>query len=48
MDSNKDEALRCIEVAKKYIKENNKEKAKKFIYKAERLFPTQTAKVKYN
>lgn len=44
MDSNKDEALRCIEVAEKYIKERKKEKAQKFLYKAERLFPTQRAK----
>lgn len=43
MDSNKDEALRCIEVAQKYIKEKNKEKAHKFLNKAERLFPTQQA-----
>lgn len=44
MDSNKDEALKCIEVAEKYIKERKKEKAQKFLYKAERLFPTQRAK----
>lgn len=44
MDSNKDDALRCIEVAEKYIREKNKEKAEKFLYKAERLFPTQRAK----
>ncbi|XP_030767737.1 dnaJ homolog subfamily B member 12 [Sitophilus oryzae] len=44
MDSNKDEALRCIDVAEKYIKEKCKEKAEKFLHKAERLFPTQRAK----
>ncbi|XP_060520570.1 dnaJ homolog subfamily B member 12 isoform X2 [Cylas formicarius] len=44
MDSNKDEALRCIEMAEKYIKERNKEKAQKFLEKAERLYPTQKAK----
>ncbi|XP_066254611.1 dnaJ homolog subfamily B member 12 isoform X2 [Euwallacea similis] len=44
MDSNKDEALKCIEVAEKYIKQKNKEKAQKFLHKAERLFPTQRAK----
>ncbi|KAH1010819.1 hypothetical protein HUJ05_005062 [Dendroctonus ponderosae] len=43
MDSNKDEALRCIEVAQKYIKERNKGKALKFLNKAEQLFPTQQA-----
>ncbi|KAF7282781.1 dnaJ homolog subfamily B member 12 [Rhynchophorus ferrugineus] len=44
MESNKDEALRCIEVAEKYIQEKCKEKAVKFLHKAERLFPTQRAK----
>lgn len=44
MDGNKDEALRCIKVAEKYIQEKNKEKAEKFLLKAERLFPTQRAK----
>lgn len=46
MDSNKDEALRCIQVAEKYIREKNKEKSEKFLHKAERLFPTQRAKGK--
>ncbi|KAL1517924.1 hypothetical protein ABEB36_001623 [Hypothenemus hampei] len=44
MDSNKDEALRCIEVAEKYIQGKNKKNAQKFLYKAEHLFPTQKAK----
>lgn len=44
MEVNKDEAERCVELAKKYIKEKNKEKAEKFLQKAERLFPTKEAK----
>ncbi|XP_044761875.1 dnaJ homolog subfamily B member 14-like [Coccinella septempunctata] len=44
MDGNKDEADRCIQLAQKYIEEGNREKAEKFLHKAERLFPTQKAK----
>lgn len=47
MEGNKDEAERCIEIAKKYIDEGNSEKAKKFLQKAERLFPTDKAKGNY-
>lgn len=44
MDVNKDEAVRCVELAEKYIKEKNREKAEKFLHKAEKLFPSQKAK----
>lgn len=44
MDSNKDEAEKCIELGRKYFKEKNKEKAEKFLQKAERLYPTKEAK----
>lgn len=44
MEVNKDEAERCIELARKYFTEKNKEKAEKFLQKAERLFPTKEAK----
>lgn len=44
MEVNKDEAERCVELAEKYIKEHNREKAEKFLHKAERLFPTDRAK----
>ncbi|XP_025830031.1 dnaJ homolog subfamily B member 14 [Agrilus planipennis] len=44
MEVNKDEAERCIQLAEKYIKERNKEKAEKFLKKAERLYPSQKAK----
>lgn len=48
MDGNKDEADRCIEIAKNYINEGDGEKAKKFLQKAERLFPTDKAKGNVN
>lgn len=44
MEVNKDEADRCIELAEKYIKEHNREKAEKFLHKAERLYPSERAK----
>lgn len=47
MEVNKDEAERCIDLAEKFIKECNREKAEKFLHKAERLFPTERAKGKF-
>lgn len=44
MEVNKDEAERCIQIAKGAIEEGDGEKAKKFLHKAERLFPTDEAK----
>lgn len=44
MESNKDEANKCIQLAENYIQQKNREKAEKFLHKAERLFPTQRAK----
>ncbi|XP_063218196.1 dnaJ homolog subfamily B member 12 [Bacillus rossius redtenbacheri] len=44
MEVNKDEADRCIELAEKYLTEGQKDKAEKFLLKAERLFPSQKAK----
>jgi DnaJ family protein B protein 12 len=46
MGVNKDEAERCIEYAKRFILDDKKYKAKKYLLKAERLFPTQEAKGK--
>ncbi|GAA6108910.1 dnaJ homolog subfamily B member 12 [Tachysurus ichikawai] len=43
MEVNKDEAERCIEIAIKAIKSNEADKAKRFLEKAQRLFPTQKA-----
>ena len=44
MDGNRDESERCIKLAEEYIKLGLNEKAKKFIYKAERLYPSKQAK----
>ncbi|XP_021922202.1 dnaJ homolog subfamily B member 12 isoform X2 [Zootermopsis nevadensis] len=44
MEVNKDEAERCIELAKKFISEEKEDKAEKFLLKAEKLYPTQKAK----
>ncbi|CAG6017046.1 unnamed protein product, partial [Menidia menidia] len=44
MDSNKDEAERCIKIAVNAISNNQPDKARKFLEKAQRLFPTDRAK----
>lgn len=44
MDSNKDEAERCIKIARNAISGNQPDKARKFLEKAQRLFPTEQAK----
>lgn len=41
MESNRDEADKCLELAMKFIKQGQKDKAEKFVRKAERLFPSQ-------
>jgi len=41
MESNRDEADKCLELALKYIKQGNKIKAEKFVRKAEKLFPSR-------
>jgi hypothetical protein len=43
---NKEAAERCIECAERFILDGKKDKAEKFLFKAERLFPTQKAKGK--
>ncbi|XP_077999049.1 dnaJ homolog subfamily B member 12-like [Glandiceps talaboti] len=48
MDGNRDESERCIEIAKKYIESGNKDKAIRFLEKAERLYPSKKAKVLLN
>jgi len=44
MEGNRDEALRCLEIAKNALAQGDKNKAKKFIFKADKLFPTPQAK----
>ncbi|XP_065183135.1 dnaJ homolog subfamily B member 12-like [Sycon ciliatum] len=43
MDSNKDEALRCVDIARQHWKGGDCAKALKFIEKSVRLFPTSAA-----
>jgi len=40
MESNRDEADKCLELAMKFIKQGQRDKAEKFVRKAERLFPS--------
>lgn len=44
MDSNRDEADRCIEIAITHIEQKKFDKARKFLEKAERLYSSQKAK----
>lgn len=44
MEVNRDEAERCIEIAAIAIKNNQLEKARRFLEKAQRLFPSEDAK----
>lgn len=43
MDSNKDEAERCIELAGRFMREKKYEEAEKFARKAQKLYPTKKA-----
>jgi len=44
MEGNRDESDRCINLAEDYIKRGLNDKAKKFLHKAERLYPSKRAK----
>lgn len=43
MDSNKDEAERCMELAERFMRERKYEEAEKFARKAQKLYPTKKA-----
>ncbi|XP_077264293.1 dnaJ homolog subfamily B member 12 [Temnothorax americanus] len=43
MDSNKDEAERCMELADRFMRERKYEEAEKFARKAQKLYPTKRA-----
>ncbi|XP_028331883.1 dnaJ homolog subfamily B member 12b [Gouania willdenowi] len=45
MEVNRDEAERCIDIATAALTENQPEKAQRFLEKAQRLFPTEKARV---
>ncbi|XP_073729450.1 dnaJ homolog subfamily B member 12a [Misgurnus anguillicaudatus] len=44
MESNKDEAERCIEIAIAALRDNRHDKARRFLEKAQKLFPTEKVK----
>ncbi|XP_071808680.1 dnaJ homolog subfamily B member 12-like [Asterias amurensis] len=44
MEGNRDESIKCIKIAQKCIAAGDREKAIKFLNKAQRLFPSQRAK----
>lgn len=48
MESNRDEAEKCIQIAAQALRESKIERAEKFLKKAEKLYPTQKAKGKIN
>lgn len=43
MDSNKDEAERCFELAERFMRDRKYEEAEKFVRKAQRLYPMKKA-----
>lgn len=44
MEGNRDEAEKCINIATKALEAGDKEKALRFLNKAEKLYPTDKAK----
>ena len=44
MEGNRDDSEKCLRVAEKYLRAGDKEKALKFLNKAERLYPSKRAK----
>lgn len=46
MDSNKDEAERCMELAEQYLREKKYDEAEKFVRKAQKLYSTEKAEGK--
>lgn len=48
MEGNRDEAEKCINIATKALEAGDKEKALKFLNKAEKLYPTDRAKGEAN
>lgn len=46
MEGNRDEAVKCIHIATKALEAGDKERALRFLNKAEKLYPTDKAKSK--
>ncbi len=44
MESNRDESVRCLRLAEKYLNEGLMDRAQRFAAKSHRLFPNQKAK----
>ena len=44
MESNRDEALKCLRLAEKYLAEANQMKAERFAQKSMNMFPNERAK----
>ena len=44
MESNRDEALKCLRLAEKYLAEDNEAKAERFAQKSMNMFPNERAK----
>lgn len=48
MDGNKDESERCAQLARRLIAEGNPERALKYLLKAQKLFPSDSVRGKFN
>lgn len=46
MEGNKDEAVKCLEFARRFLAKGDREKAKKFILKSKKLYPLEEAESK--
>ena len=46
MEGNKDEAKKCLEIARRFLAKGDKEKAKKFACKSKKLYPLEEAESK--
>ena len=46
MEGNRDDAEKCLEIAKKYLRSGQRDKAKKLLEKSLRLFPLKDASSK--
>lgn len=47
MEGNRDEAEKCIGIAREALETGNRERALRFLNKAQKLYPTETAKGKH-
>uniref|UniRef100_A0A8D0GJL9 DnaJ homolog subfamily B member 14 n=1 Tax=Sphenodon punctatus TaxID=8508 RepID=A0A8D0GJL9_SPHPU len=45
MEGNRDEAEKCIEIAREAVEAGNRDRAMRFLNKAQKLYPTETARV---